>query len=58
MFVALFVAIEISAIKEKRTELFPYGQFVYEALYSLLKGIMITGVLLVSFIQNTAAIFH
>lgn len=58
MFVSLFVAIRISAIKEKRTELFPYGQFVYEALYSLLKGIMITGVLLVSFIQNTAAILH
>lgn len=58
MFVSLFVAIKISAVKEKRTELFPYGQFVYEALYSLLKGIMITGVLLVSFIQNTALILH
>jgi predicted Co/Zn/Cd cation transporter (cation efflux family) len=58
MFVSLFVAIKISAIKGKKTELFPYGQFVYEALYSLLKGIMITGVLLVSFIQNTATVFH
>jgi len=58
MFVSLFVAIKISSIKEERTELFPYGQFVYEALYSLLKGVMITGVLLVSFIQNTASIFH
>ncbi len=58
MFVSLFVAIRISAIKEKRTELFPYGQFVYEALYSLLKGIMISGVLLVSFIQNAATILH
>jgi len=58
MFISLFVAIKISAIKEKRTELFPYGQFVYEALYSLLKGIMITGVLLVSLIQNTATIFY
>lgn len=58
MFVSLFVAIRISAIKAKRTELFPYGQFVYEALYSLLKGIMICGVLLVSFIQNSATIFH
>lgn len=58
IFISLFVAIRISAIKEKRTELFPYGQFVYEALYSLLKGIMISGVLLVSFIQNTVTIFH
>ncbi len=58
MFVSLFVAIRISAIKEKRTELFPYGQFVYEALYSLLKGLMITGVLLVSFVQNAATILH
>ena len=58
MFVSLFVAIKISAVKAKKTKLFPYGQFVYEALYALLKGIMITGVLLVSFIQNTAAILH
>jgi len=58
MFVSLFVAMKISAIKAKRTALFPYGQFVYEALYSLLKGIMICGVLLVTLIQNTAAILH
>ena len=58
MFISLFVAIRISGIKEKRTELFPYGQFVYEALYSLLKGLMITGVLLVSFVQNAATILH
>ena len=58
MFVSLFVAIRISAIKAQKTELFPYGQFVYEALYSLLKGIMISGVLLVSFVQNVATVFH
>ena len=58
MVVSLFVAMRISAIKEKRTALFPYGQFVYEALYSLLKGIMISGVLLVTFIQNTLAVLH
>jgi len=58
MVVSLFVAVRISAIKERRTALFPYGQFVYEALYSLLKGIMITGVLLVTFIQNTSIVLH
>ena len=58
MFISLFVAIKVSDVKAKKTELFPYGQFVYEALYSLLKGIMIIGVLLVTFIQNTSAIFH
>ena len=58
MFVSLFVAIRISTIKEQKTEIFPYGLFVYEALYALLKGVMISGVLLVSFIQNTATILH
>ena len=58
MFLSLAVAIRISAVKAEKTELFPYGQFVYEALYSLLKGVMISGVLLVSFIQNSAAILH
>ncbi|NOR79333.1 MAG: cation transporter, partial [Methyloprofundus sp.] len=46
IFLTTLVAIKISAIKSRRTKLFPFGQFVYEALYSLLKGVMIIGMLL------------
>jgi len=58
MFISMFIAIKVSAIKMKKTEIFPYGQFIYESLYSLLKGLMISGVLLVTFVQNSSAIFH
>ena len=34
------------------------GVFGHEALYSLLNGIMITGVFLVTFIKNTSAVLH
>lgn len=57
-FLSILAAIRISSIKSKRTELFPFGQFVYESLYSLLKGVMIIGVLLVSFTNNASKIFH
>lgn len=58
VFLSTLVAINISSIKSKKTKLFPFGQFVYEALYSFLKGIMIIGMLLVAFTDNLSKIFH
>ena len=58
IFLSILVAIKITSIKSKRTELFPFGQFVYEALYSLLKGVMIIGMLLVALTDNVTKIFH
>ena len=58
IFLTTLVAIKISAIKSRRTKLFPFGQFVYEALYSLLKGVMIIGMLLAAITDNLAKIFH
>lgn len=58
IFLSTLVAIKISSIKSNKTELFPFGQFVYEALYSLLKGVMIIGMLLVAFTDNVSKIFH
>ena len=58
IFLSTLVAIKISSIKSTRTELFPFGQFVYEALYSLIKGVMIIGMLLVAFTDNFSKIFH
>lgn len=57
-FIVTLVAIRIAAIKAKRTKVFPYGQYVYEALFSLSKGIMIIGVLLTALITNLSAILH
>ena len=58
VFLSTLVAINISSIKSKKTKLFPFGQFVFEALYSFLKGIMIIGMLLVAFTDNLSKIFH
>lgn len=58
IFLSMLAAIKITAIKSKRTDLFPYGQFVYESLYSLIKGVLIVGVLLVALTDNSSKIFH
>ena len=38
--------------------MFPFGQFVYEPLHALLKGVMIIGVLLSAFVSNASRIFY
>ncbi len=55
-FLSILVAIKVSTIRSHKTTLFPFGQFIYEALYSLLKGIMIVGVLSIAFISNISKI--
>lgn len=57
-FLITLVAIRISAIKANRTEIFPFGQFVYEALFGISKGIMIIGVLIMAFTANVSRVFH
>jgi divalent metal cation (Fe/Co/Zn/Cd) transporter len=60
-FIAFFVslvAIRISIIKATRTETFPFGQYVYEALFSFSKGIMIIGILLMAFTMSVTRVFH
>ncbi|WP_051303052.1 cation transporter [Psychromonas aquimarina] len=56
--VSTLVAIRIAAVKSKRSKLFPFGQFVFEALYSLVKGLMIIGLLLVAVTSNLSKIVH
>lgn len=57
-FLITLVAIRISAIKANRTDIFPFGQFVYEALFGISKGIMIIGVLIMAFTANISRVFH
>jgi predicted Co/Zn/Cd cation transporter (cation efflux family) len=46
------VAIIISKRKHNKTKTFPFGSYVYEALFVLVKGVLILGVILVSGLQN------
>ena len=58
-FISVFaglVAIFISSTKHKKTKTFPFGSYVYEALFVLIKGILILGIILVSGLQNTLKI--
>ncbi len=48
VFLGMGVALAVSKLKARRTETFPLGQFFYEALYSLVKGLMIMGVILMA----------
>lgn len=58
-FISVFagvVAIIISKNKHQKTKTFPFGSYVYEALFVLIKGILILGIVLVSGIQNSLKI--
>jgi predicted Co/Zn/Cd cation transporter (cation efflux family) len=58
-FISVFagvVAIIISNNKHQKTKTFPFGSYVYEALFVLIKGILILGIILVSGLQNTLKI--
>lgn len=60
-FIAFFItliAIRITLIKTKLTETFPFGQYVYEALFSFGKGLMVIGILLVALIMSISRISH
>lgn len=58
-FISVFagiVAIIISKNKHQKTKTFPFGSYVYEALFVLIKGILILGIVLTSGIQNSLKI--
>jgi len=58
-FISVFagvIAIIISNKKHNKTKTFPFGSYVYEALFVLIKGILILGIVLVSSLQNTLKI--
>ena len=58
-FISVFaglVALVVSKNKHQKTKTFPFGSYVYEALFVLIKGILILGVILVSGLQNSLKI--
>ena len=45
---ATLVALKISSIKTRKTPTYPFGQFVYESLYSMFIGLITAGVIVAS----------
>jgi len=54
--IATMIAIYISKIKHKKTKTFPFGSYVYEAAFVLSKGLLILGIVIAAFLQNTLKI--
>ena len=55
--IATLIAIYISKIKHKKTKTFPFGSYVYEAAFVLSKGLLILGIVIAAFLQNSLKIF-
>ena len=55
--IATLIAIYISKIKHKKTTTFPFGSYVYEAAFVLSKGLLILGIVIAAFLQNSLKIF-
>ncbi len=56
IFLGMMVALRIAGIKSRRTEVFPLGQFFYEALYGFIKGLMMLGVILMAVVTSVVRI--
>ena len=54
--IATLIAIYISKNKHKKTAIFPYGGYVYEAAFVLSKGLLILGIIVMAFFQNASKI--
>lgn len=54
--ISTFVAIQIVKNKHKKTNLFPYGKYFYEAFFVLFKGCLILGISIVAVFQNIVKI--
>ena len=58
LFLSSIVALKIAEIKAVRSETFPFGLFVTEALYSLVKGLLLLGVIISAFTSNGGKILQ
>lgn len=54
--IATIIAIYISKHKHKKTKTFPFGSYAYEAAFVLSKGLLILGIIIVAFLQNSIKI--
>ncbi|KLV04262.1 hypothetical protein ABT56_16615 [Photobacterium aquae] len=56
LFLSSLAAINITAVKATRTSTFPFGLFAAESLYSMAKGLLITGVIITAITSNLSKI--
>ncbi|MGE8428165.1 MAG: cation transporter [Sphingobacterium sp.] len=54
---ASLIGYYVVQIRHRKTETFPLGQFVYESLYALIKGILILGILTAALWENSVKIY-
>lgn len=55
---ATIIAIIISKNKHKKSKVFPFGNYVYEAAFVLSKGLLILGIIIAAFFQNMVKILN
>lgn len=56
LFLTAIVALKITQIKSLRSETYPFGLYVTEALYSLMKGLLLLGVVISAIVSNGSKI--
>lgn len=52
LFITTLVALKITTIKSNKSDTFPFGLYVAEALYSLMKGLLLLGVVVSAISSN------
>jgi len=55
--IASFVGYYVVKIRYRKTKTFPWGQFIYESLYAIIKGILILGILTAAFWENSVKVY-
>jgi divalent metal cation (Fe/Co/Zn/Cd) transporter len=58
LFLTSIIALKISSIKARRTDTFPFGLYVTEALYSMMKGLLLLGVVISAVTSNGSKIIR
>lgn len=56
LFLGMLTALRVARVKALRSETFPLGQFFYEALYALTKGLMLLGVVTMAAVTSVVRI--
>lgn len=58
LFLTSIAALKISAIKNHRSDQFPFGLFVTEALYAFMKGLLLLGIIIAALTTNGSKILQ
>ncbi|UPQ88866.1 cation transporter [Vibrio sinaloensis] len=56
LFLTTLVALKINQVKSLRTEQYPFGLYVTEAMYTLTKGLLLLGVVISAIVSNSSKV--